>query len=295
MKTNLSFPLSLIVIAILAGCSSIPQNDSLSQAHNSYDNARTDPQVTSLAAVELQTAGNTLRKADTALSEGDSQSSVNQLAYIAAQQVSIAQETARRKTAELAVTNAAAKSNEVRLEARTAEADAAKQQVAIVQQTADQQAAALTVANVNAERDQALIAKQEAELQALNAKKTERGLVITLGDVLFSTNQAQLTPNGMRSVEKLAAFLNEYPQRKVLIEGYTDSIGSNSHNQALSERRADSIRSALTGMGIGGDRITTRGYGEAFPVASNETASKRQLNRRVEIILSDDNGNIKPR
>lgn len=295
MKTNLSFPLSMIVIAMLASCSTMQTNDALTQAHSNYDSARANPQVTSLAAVELQAANDSLRKADTALSQGDSESSVNQLAYIAKQQISIAQATAERKTAELAVANASAKRDEVRLDARTAEADAAKQQVAIVQQTANQQAAALAVANVNSERDQALISKQEAQLKALNAKKTDRGLVITLGDVLFSSNRAQLTPPGMRSVKTLADFLTQYPQRKVLIEGHTDSTGSDSLNQALSERRADTVRSALIGMEISSDRIATQGYGKAFPVASNNTAAQRQLNRRVEIILSDDNGKITPR
>ena len=209
--------------------------------------------------------------------------------------MAIAQETAKQKTAELAVANAGAKRDQVRLEARTAEADAARQQVAIAQETADQQAAALAAAGAKTERDRALIAKQEMQLKELNARKTERGMVITLGDVLFSTNKAQLSSGGTRSVQKLADFLSQYPQRKVLVEGYTDSTGSNSHNQALSERRANAVRTALTDMGISSDRVATRGYGEAYPVAGNDTAATRQLNRRVEIILSDDNGNIAPR
>ena len=143
--------------------------------------------------------------------------------------------------------------------------------------------------------DQALIAQQQQQLSDLNAKKTARGLVITLGDVLFSSNKAQLKSGGMRNMQKLADFLNKYPQHKVLIEGYTDSIGSDSLNQKLSERRAMSVKTALIGMGISSERITTQGYGEAFPVAGNDTASSRQLNRRVEIILSDENGNIAPR
>ena len=105
------------------------------------------------------------------------------------------------------------------------------------------------------------------QLKELNAKKTERGLVITLGDVLFSTNKAQLKSGGMRNVQKLADFLKQYPQHKVLVEGYTDSTGSDSLNQELSERRANAVRTALLDMGISSDRINTRGYGEAFPVA----------------------------
>ena len=292
MQKNRYFPMALIAGAILSGCSSIPQNSSLTEAHSSYNSARINPQVTNLAAAELKEAGDSLNKADYALSKGESDATVNHLAYIAKQQVAIAQETAKQKTAELAVTNAGAKRDQVRLEARTAEADAAKQQVAIVQKTADQQAVALAVASAKTERDQALIAQQEMQLKELNAKKTERGLVITLSDVLFSTNKAQLASGGMRNVQKLADFLKQYPQHKVLVEGYTDSTGSNSLNQELSERRANAVRTALIDMGISSDRVTTRGYGEAFPVASNDTAASRQLNRRVEIILSDDNGNI---
>jgi outer membrane protein OmpA-like peptidoglycan-associated protein len=153
----------------------------------------------------------------------------------------------------------------------------------------------LAAAGTNAERDQALIAQQEMQLKELNAKKTERGLVITLGDVLFSTNKAHLKSGGIRNVQKLADFLNQYPQRKVLVEGYTDSTGSDSLNQALSERRANAVRTALVDAGISSDRVTTRGYGKAFPIADNDTAASRQLNRRVEIILSDDSGNIAPR
>lgn len=293
MQKNLYFPLTLIAVAIMSGCSSMPQNSSLTDAHSSYDSARANPQVTNLAPLELKQAGESLTKADTALSKGESEATVNQLAYIARQQVGIAQETAKQKTAELAVTNASAKRNEVRLEARTAEADAAKQQVAIVQETANQQAAELAAASANAQHDKELIAQQEKQLDELNAKKTERGMVITLGDVLFSTNNAQLASGGMHNVQKLADFLKRYPQQKVMIEGYTDSTGSNSTNQTLSERRANAVRTALMDMGTSNDRITTRGYGEAFPVASNDTANSRQLNRRVEIILSNDS--IAPR
>ena len=298
MKNIRYLPLTLIAIAILAGCNSTTHNSYLSDAHNSYNAARANPQVTNLAALELKEAGDSLGRADNALSKGESAATVNQLAYIANQQVAIAQETAKRKTAELAVANAAANRNQVRLEARTAEADAAKRQVAIAQETTDQQAEELAAASANAASDQALITKQEQqlkELKELNAKITKRGLVVTLGDVLFSTNKAHLKLSGTHNVKKLADFLRQYPQRNVLIEGYTDSTGSDSHNQQLSERRANTVRTALVELGISSDRVATRGYGEQFPVADNDTAANRQLNRRVEIIFSDDNGKITQR
>jgi outer membrane protein OmpA-like peptidoglycan-associated protein len=119
----------------------------------------------------------------------------------------------------------------------------------------------------------------EAQLTALEARKTDRGMVITLGDVLFDTNQAQLKSGGMRNVQKLADFFRQYPQRTLMIEGFTDSIGSASSNQDLSERRAGSVRTALLDMGISRDRMTSRGYGESYPAAGNDTATGRQLNR----------------
>lgn len=295
MQKILPIPMTLIAAAIVSGCSSMPQNSFLTEAHNSYSSARTNAAVTNLAAVELKEAGSTLDKADYAFSEDESDETVSHLAYIANQQVGIALETAKRKTAEIAVANAAAKRDQVRLEARTAEADQAKLKVAIAQETVDWQASELAAANANTERDQKLIAEQELQLKELNAKKTERGLVITLGDVLFRTNKAQLEANGIRNVEKLAYFLNQYPKYKVLVEGYTDSRGSNELNQELSDRRAYAVRTALMDKQIGNDRVATRGYGEEFPVAGNESAAGRQLNRRVEIVLSDSEGNIAPR
>jgi len=80
-----------------------------------------------------------------------------------------------------------------------------------------------------------------------------------------------------------------------LVEGFTDSTGSDSYNQELSDRRANAVRMALIDMGISSDRVTTHGYGEAFPVGGNDTAAGRQSNRRVEIIISDSKGNIAPR
>jgi outer membrane protein OmpA-like peptidoglycan-associated protein len=113
--------------------------------------------------------------------------------------------------------------------------------------------------------------------------------------VLFDSQRSQLSPGGLRSVERLVGFLKQYPQRKALIEGFTDSVGSEGRNQELSGRCADAVRTALVDMGIGVERISTHGYDESFPVAGNDSAGGRQMNRRVEIVLSDESGNIVPR
>ena len=142
---------------------------------------------------------------------------------------------------------------------------------------------------------QARSAVLEAQLADLAAIQTARGLVITMGDVLFGTDLARLNADGIGTTQELADVLQQHPQRTVLIEGFTDSTGTAAHNQELSERRADAVRSALQEMGVANDRIAIRGYGESHPVAANDTEANRQLNRRVEIVFSGDSGLISQR
>lgn len=120
-------------------------------------------------------------------------------------------------------------------------------------------------------------------------------MVITLSDVLFQTDKAILNEDGLNTSRKLARVLEENPERTVLIEGFTDSTGSGVYNQRLSESRATSVRLALENMGVNRSRIAIRGFGESYPIAGNDTSADRQLNRRVEIILSNDNGAIRQR
>ena len=291
MIANILSAVALFGFFVLSGCAA-PKNASLTEAHDAYNRAQSNPQVANLATMELKDANNTLGKADQALMNGESATNVNHLAYMAKLKVDIAQEAAERKSAEATIETANANIGMIRLEARTAEADAAQRQLANVKLVADQQAAALLAANASAERDQAIIEQQEILLKDLNAKKTKRGLVVTLGDVLFNTNKAKLKTNGTRSVQKLADFLKKYPQHKVLIEGYTDSSGGVKLNQELSERRADTVRTTLINMGIDSERVSIQGFGERFPIAKNDTKENRQANRRVEIVVSDESGNI---
>jgi outer membrane protein OmpA-like peptidoglycan-associated protein len=174
-------------------------------------------------------------------------------------------------------------------------AEAAQRQAATERQAANDAQVTAQAALQQTQAAENRARRLEEQLKELEAKKTDRGMVVTLGDVLFDTNEAQLKSGGMRSVQKLADFFKQYPQRKVMIEGFTDSTGGMARNQELSDHRAGSVRTALVGMGMGTERITSRGYGESYPVASNDTAAGRQLNRRVEIIVSDDSGTIAPR
>jgi outer membrane protein OmpA-like peptidoglycan-associated protein len=307
---------ALLAVATVAGCGSVPENSRLNEARTDYNAAQNTPRVTNLAPTELKQAKDALDKANNASAKNKDEAEVTNLAYLAKQRVAIAQETARQKEAEAAVTSANVERGNIRLDARTEEAnkaqrkaeastrqaEAAQRRAEASQQQAQasQQQAAMSQhqadMSLQQARDAELRANQlEAQLNELSAKKTERGLVITLGDVLFDTNQAQLKSGGTRSLQKLAGFLKQYPQRNAQVEGYTDSTGSADYNQELSDRRANAVRTSLVGMGISSDRITTRGYGKEPPVASNDTASGRQMNRRVEIILSDNIGNVSSR
>ncbi len=151
--------------------------------------------------------------------------------------------------------------------------------------------AATSTANAVTARNAAL----EQQLADLNAKQTDRGIIITFSDVLFNVDRAELSADGMRVAQKLADILAQDPKGVVMVEGFTDSTGSPSHNLELSQRRAESVRNALMGMGVTSDRIATRGYGAAYPVASNDNAGNRQLNRRVEIVLSQNGAPISNR
>ena len=298
MKNLYTTPLALAVAVLLGACSSMPTNTTLlDQTHSDYRMAQASPNVNRYAPLELKQAGEALARADASANDKDKPAKVDELAYLAKQKIALTQQVANQKFAEAEVLRNGKEADQLRLQQRSNEADAAKAKAAEAQQAALM--AQGDAADAQRKTDEARRVAQEAQtrnmqleaqLADLAAKKTERGMVITLGDVLFGTDQARLTPEGLRTAQKLADVLQQNPQRKVLVEGFTDSTGSSAHNQELSDRRAAAVRTALAGMGIGSDRVATRGYGEAHPVAANDTAQNRQMNRRVEIVLSDETG-----
>lgn len=133
-----------------------------------------------------------------------------------------------------------------------------------------------------AKEELAMLMKEMSELQG---QLTDRGIVLTIGDVLFDTGKFDLNISAQRSMEKIAEFLEMKKNRNLLVEGHTDNVGSDSYNQTLSEQRAISVKRALEKRGVAGDRIVTIGYGKNYPLASNDTARGKQQNRRVEAII----------
>lgn len=310
MKNFILTPVLVAVVALVTACGSVPNTTSLlDQTRNDYRQAQSNPNVVNYAPLELKQAGEAMAQANAAANDNDSAEKIDKLAYLAKQKIAVSQEVAKQKSAEAEVANSGKQRDQMRLDQRTNEADAAnlsaekaRQDALLAQsQTAqaqrDAQAAQVDAANAQrqAQDAQARNAQLEAQLNDLAAKKTARGLVITLGDVLFGTDLSGLTPTGMNTVQKLANVLQQNPQLTVLVEGFADSTGAADYNQALSERRAGAVQTALQGFGIARERVAMRGFGEAYPVAANDSAGNRQLNRRVEIVLSDDTGKVMPR
>ena len=222
-------------------------------------------------------------------------------------EVRTAEADAARRRAEAAQREAEAQRAAAEAERRRAQeaqrqAEAERNAAAEAQRRAAEERAAAQAAQADADRArrEAAEALRRAEelasrISELEAAQTERGLVLTLGDVLFDVGRSELKAGSVRVIEQLASFLQEYPNRNVLIEGFTDSSGSDETNLALSQRRAAAVQAALVQRGIPAARVRTVGYGEAFPRASNGTAAGRQLNRRVEVIISDETGAIPER
>ena len=265
-----SMTIGTLLIISAVGCSTMPTSPALEQARLSYTQAQQNPQIAANAPVALREAEQALQKAEQAWKD-DKEKEVQHLAYIAERKTEIARATAEQKMAEAEVQKLGEERERVLLESRSRTAQQAQEQA----QQAQQQAQVAT----------ARATQLEQELKELQARETERGLELTLGDVLFEVNQASLKPGAMRNLYQLAEFLKQHPTRQVAIEGHTDSTGSEAANLDLSRRRAEAVRDFLIINGVSPERITAHGHGEMYPIASNNTAAGRQQNRRVEVVV----------
>ena len=187
---------------------------------------------------------------------------------------------------------AAAERERKEAEAKAREAEQAKREAGAEAEKAEKARKEAEAKAREAERSKAEVDQLLKDLSDLQGKMTERGIVLTMGDVLFAFGKADLSAGAVRNLDKLTGFLAKHPDRNLLIEGHTDSIGSDEFNLVLSQKRADAVKDALVGKGISPDRILTKGYGKQFPVAGNDTESGRQLNRRVEVVIL--NEGVKP-
>lgn len=284
-----------IVVAALAaaGCSRLPDRvDSLEEARESVTSVEREPLAGRVAAEQLAAAREALASADDAYEEGEPLPLIEHRAYVAQRYADISRELVSEAQAREQVDRAEADRARIIAAAREREAEAAQRQaqqsareVEVTARTAEEQARAAQAAEERA-------SQLERELEELEASSTDRGLVLTLGDVLFDTGASTLKPGAMTTIDRLAQFMQDYPERSVRIEGHTDSVGSDETNQRLSEQRAQAVQGALLARNIEANRISTVGYGEGRPIASNDTQSGRQQNRRVEVVVSDEQGSF---
>jgi outer membrane protein OmpA-like peptidoglycan-associated protein len=262
---------------LLAACATGPVKPSgADEARAKLTQLQSNPDLATRAPVAIKEAELAVRVAE----EPEADPALGQYrVYMADRKVDIA--TARAKTAfaEDQRAGLSQQRDQARLDARTREADASTSKLATTR-----------VALADATQQSADLQRQSADLQRqldeLNAKPTDRGLVLTLGDVLFATGRSDLKVGATSKLNQLVIFLNNYPTRTVAIEGYTDNVGSDDYNLGLSQRRADSVKSYLTVQGIASTRLSADGRGESSPVAENDSAAGRQQNRRVEVIIS---------
>lgn len=261
---------SAVASVLFTACSTAPtQPEGANDARSKLTQLQSDPQLAARAPVAIKEAELAARAAEQPQQD---KALADHLVFMADRKVDIAIALSQSRMLVDQREMLSQQRETARLDSRTREVDRARNDAAsarLESEAAQQQTDAL-----------------QKQIEALNAKATDRGLVVTLGDVLFDTGKAELKGGAARSISKLADFLNKYNDRTVMIEGHTDNVGSDDYNMGLSQRRADSVKAYLVGEGINPNRLVASGKGESSPVAGNDTASGRQQNRRVEVIIA---------
>ncbi len=260
MKKLIKLSIPLLSCLVITACGGAPKKvDSLESAQAAYSTASSNEVVVRHAASEMDDARNALAKAEKNWKNDGKRSRTEHYAYVASQKIKIAELIAQRKEDDARLETMDLKRQRVQLEARSQEVDRAREEALAMQQ----------------------------QLEAMQAQITARGIVATLGDVLFDSGEAGLKETSSVNIDKIASFMNRFPERTAIVEGHTDNLGTDDFNLDLSRSRAHSVRAALVARGIDGSRISTQGMGEVAPVADNNTTQGRQQNRRVEVIFPD--------
>ena len=281
-RNHASYATALTVAAAvsvtLAGCATAPVSpDGAAEVRAKLMRLQSDPDLATRAPVALKEAETAVLAAEAPVTSDEDSALGAHRVYIADRKVEIAMAQAATGQAENQRVKLAEEREKSRLDARTREADAAHADADATRVAA---AGAATAAALKSE-------DMQRQIDALQAKTTERGIVLTLGDVLFTSGRADLKAGTASNLDRLVAFLNQNPGRHVEIEGHTDDVGSDDSNQGLSQRRADSVKSFLVQQGIASARIVSSGMGEHRPVADNQSEGGRQQNRRVEVIIDN--------
>jgi outer membrane protein OmpA-like peptidoglycan-associated protein len=278
MKLRYSLVLAAAAATGIAACATTPKNiEELETARAIVPQVEASPRA-GVAVTNITEARKALDRANTLADKHGKLADIQYEATVANRNAQIANEKILAAQAKDEIDKGTAERQSVLAQAREQEA----------QRNAQQARAATEQAQSAQQRAESL----QRELAELKGKKTDRGIVVTLGDVLFDTGKATLKPGAYTTIDRLATVLKEDPQRKVMIEGHTDSVGSDEYNQQLSERRAASVQAALFERGVESSQVSTVGKGESSPVASNDDAAGRQQNRRVELVFQDDRSKV---
>ncbi len=280
--TGLAFLLGTLAVS---GCSTTSVTESRAdQLRAEFDLMAGQGVVREQAPVAVDEARKELDKLESLVDSGAPDDQIKQQIYITERKIDLVRESAQMKQADDFISEADSHRKEVIIQQKDRQIVEAENAAAVMGVAAMQ-------AEKRAEQMEAQVQSLQSEVDELSAQNTERGMVLTLGDILFEKDKARLKSNANESLLKVAEFLNEYPDRELVIEGHTDSTGPSEYNEELSEARAESVKDALVGYGVDAERIETDGLGESRPVESNETTFGRVQNRRVEIIILEDNRN----
>ncbi len=300
MSSRLWAVLGVALAVAVAGCTTT--SEVVDGAKASYQAAARDPALAEHAAVPLYEAKQSLDRAERLLEAGEREEA-DHVAGLVEQRVAIARSLAAAGAARAQAEAFYEERDRVQVEVRSQAVTRAKQEALAAQQSAESARSEVLMARAEAETSKAeaeaarLRAEEaEAALADLKGQQTDRGYVLTLGgDVLFDTGKSLLNPGAQQNLYQVVTFLREHPDRSVLVEGHTDSAGSEDYNQGLSQRRADVVAAFLVKNGIDSSRVNARGYGESFPTVSNDTPAGRQQNRRVELIISNPGEQVEER
>lgn len=287
MKTTMIRLTPILGVLLLAACASTPKGPppEIVRLDGELSRMRADPRIAPNAVDEIskaQAAVNVLSNDRRRVAEPEFRHGI----YIADRLVQTAESVGLARYAEQQGKELGVERDRLIVDVRSREADAARQVANAALATAgdERRSAEIARADANAARNE--LETMRAQLTELQTKQTERGLVVTLGDVLFEVDRAALKPGATRSLNQLADALRKDPDTTITIEGHTDSTGSRDHNMDLSTRRMESVRAYLVTHGVDPAKVAGRGLGPDYPVASNATESGRQQNRRVEVIVN---------
>ncbi|MEQ9452006.1 MAG: OmpA family protein [Pseudomonadales bacterium] len=295
-------------VLVTMGCASYEPHPDIVSLENRYEQSSARASAFGEAPTELQQAEQALQSARAADREGHDQDLQHELTLadtnldIVDRRIDLHQTNEKIESAtevrqqlvlkarqrELARTEREAQIAQQKAEVRGLQLSAREEQLRLSQQEINEQERALAAKERALQASEQKAAKLSQELTELQSEVSDRGTVLTLSDIAFDFNSAEVKAGSLRTIEKIADYLKTMPERRIKIEGFTDAVGSENYNQTLSARRAQAVHDALVGYGVAADRIRHEGFGEAFPVATNDTAVGRAQNRRVEIIIAND-------